>query len=358
MKRFRFLIVLLVAASLVLAACGAGNGNTDAFETPGVVDETLAPGGEPDLMATATLPAPLEPTVTLAPVEPTATSAAAEPTTAVTTETPAAQGEVTPLTNPYRLSTVVDADIKTRDGEDIGEIERLVINPDGSIRYGVLKTGEFLGMGGRSIFVPWQAFTPYVDQGDNLGAGDVELALNTTEEALQGFPEMDVATVDFAMTDWDKDVVAYWSGQNLTVPVTGADPTAGEPIVFNRDFDDIDVVNTQDEELGEVEDFIVDPASGQIRYAIFEMGGFLGVGERYIPVPWASLNWVQHDADGEIEVLFNVDKDQFNTAPYFESWDDVDLTSDQFDADWNAFWQGVDNTIDDALNTTPTPAAP
>jgi sporulation protein YlmC with PRC-barrel domain len=46
------------------------------------------------------------------------------------------------------------------------------------------------------------------------------------------------------------------------------------------------VYNTNGDSLGEVYDVMIDKLSGKVAYAIMSFGGFLGVGERYHPLPW------------------------------------------------------------------------
>lgn len=52
---------------------------------------------------------------------------------------------------------------------------------------------------------------------------------------------------------------------------------------------DSDLRNPEDESLGEIDDVVVDPRSGQIRYAVVERGGFLGIGRDRHLVPWEQL---------------------------------------------------------------------
>lgn len=52
-----------------------------------------------------------------------------------------------------------------------------------------------------------------------------------------------------------------------------------------------DVYNTDGEKLGRIEDVAIDKVSGEVAYAILSFGGFLGVGERYHPVPWRLLTY-------------------------------------------------------------------
>lgn len=51
------------------------------------------------------------------------------------------------------------------------------------------------------------------------------------------------------------------------------------------------VYNTHGDLLGEIHDVMLDKRSGRIAYAVMSFGGFLGIGERYHPLPWATLKY-------------------------------------------------------------------
>ena len=51
------------------------------------------------------------------------------------------------------------------------------------------------------------------------------------------------------------------------------------------------VYNRKGEHLGQVYNFMVDKYSGQVAYAVMSFGGFLGMGERYHPLPWKVLDY-------------------------------------------------------------------
>lgn len=51
------------------------------------------------------------------------------------------------------------------------------------------------------------------------------------------------------------------------------------------------VFNTEMEKLGTLEDVMIDKATGRIAYAILAHGGFLGIGDRYYPIPWEKLKY-------------------------------------------------------------------
>lgn len=43
--------------------------------------------------------------------------------------------------------------------------------------------------------------------------------------------------------------------------------------------------------IGEVEDVVLDKQSNNIMFAVLSFGGFLGVGAKYHPLPWAALDY-------------------------------------------------------------------
>ena len=51
------------------------------------------------------------------------------------------------------------------------------------------------------------------------------------------------------------------------------------------------VYNRQDESLGSIYTVMIDKFSGQVAYAVMGFGGFLGIGERYHPLPWKALTY-------------------------------------------------------------------
>jgi hypothetical protein len=51
------------------------------------------------------------------------------------------------------------------------------------------------------------------------------------------------------------------------------------------------VYNTDGDRLGEIHDVMIDKRSGRIAYAVMSFGGFLGIGERYHPLPWSTMKY-------------------------------------------------------------------
>ena len=82
-----------------------------------------------------------------------------------------------------------------------------------------------------------------------------------------------------------------------------------------------DVYNHNDEDLGDIKEFMLDMHSGRVAYAVLSFGGILGMGEKLFAVPWAALTL---DTVNKRFIL-KVDKDTLNNAPGFDkdNWPDM-----------------------------------
>lgn len=77
----------------------------------------------------------------------------------------------------------------------------------------------------------------------------------------------------------------------------------------------LDVRNLQNEDVGEIEDVILDNGK-TMRAVIVAVGGFLGMGERYVAVDPASIVISRND-DGDVEAVINSTREDLRDAPEF-----------------------------------------
>jgi sporulation protein YlmC with PRC-barrel domain len=75
-----------------------------------------------------------------------------------------------------------------------------------------------------------------------------------------------------------------------------------------------DVVNLAGDKLGTLDEIMIDVPTGRIAYAVLASGGFLGIGDKLLAIPWRALTL---DADNECFVL-DVAKERLEEAPGFD----------------------------------------
>ena len=82
-----------------------------------------------------------------------------------------------------------------------------------------------------------------------------------------------------------------------------------------------DVVNSKNEDSGDIKEIMLDMANGKVSYAVLSFGSFLGMGEKLFAVPWKSLRL---DTENKRFVL-DVGKEKLQAAPGFDKdkWPDM-----------------------------------
>ena len=75
------------------------------------------------------------------------------------------------------------------------------------------------------------------------------------------------------------------------------------------------VMNLQGEDLGHVEEVVIDAINGRVAYLVISIGGFMGMGETHYSVPWRALRYDQSlDA-----YILNVNKTQIEMNREFSA---------------------------------------
>ncbi|NPD69820.1 PRC-barrel domain-containing protein (plasmid) [Lichenicola cladoniae] len=78
------------------------------------------------------------------------------------------------------------------------------------------------------------------------------------------------------------------------------------------------------EKLGNVYDVMLNKVSGKAEYAILSFGGFLGIGDKYHPLPWNQLKYEPRQGG----YVINLSRDRLEGAPAYAAsemsvWDDL-----------------------------------
>lgn len=80
------------------------------------------------------------------------------------------------------------------------------------------------------------------------------------------------------------------------------------------DFKNTTIKNTDGDTLGEVHDVVLNLRDGKIAYLLLASGGFLGIGEKYLPVPYEALYYNARSESYEMDIS----KEKLQEAPQIE----------------------------------------
>lgn len=78
---------------------------------------------------------------------------------------------------------------------------------------------------------------------------------------------------------------------------------------------DTAIYNSYGDKIGTVSDLSVERSTGQVIYALMSFGGFLGMGEKFHPLPWDVLRY-NKERDGYVIPLT---KEELANAPSYTS---------------------------------------
>lgn len=223
---------------------------------------------------------------------------------------------------------VVGMQVQSATGENLGKVEDIVVHPRGEVAYAVLSLDA--GVGGdanKLVAIPWSVLQqPSVAGAVNAGDGR-KLVLAVDKARLASAPGFEKGKWP-KMSDptWSKDVDSFFASERRTGgatgrPVEAGARMAGSPVWRASELKGTKVETPTGDNLGEIDEVVIDP-QGRISYVALSVGGFLGMGERHVAVPFEALT-VRAEGDAQ-KVTLATTKERLKEAPEFrggkENW--------------------------------------
>jgi hypothetical protein len=402
MRKIILPITLLLVAALAISACSAVPTAAPAPTGGALPSSTLSMSGTPvvpdtgstGLPATGTVPTGGEATgaatnaatsavtgATTGPAVTTPTAAAtsavtsqatAAATTAATSAAPAAvTGTGAPVTGatgtPFagvpgqyvRLWILLQSNLVT--GSQSGQIAGVVIaqpNPSNGastatpsadqpvpyVRYVVVDMSGTANAapasGTNELLLPWSMFAFNPTTSAN-GKVNQTFTLKGSADSRANAPQVSLPNTSGVLSPgWDSQLAQYWASQGFNIPVTGSSTQPETEVLLRQTVNGTNMVDPQNQVLGQVSDFLIDPATGQFVYAVFNGGQLFN--NRYFVIPIRNLIFQLNSADasGLGNIQLNVPSSALNTAPFIDNLGLVPLDPNLLQQ-LNTFWQSV-----------------
>ncbi len=267
---------------------------------------------------------------------------------------------------------ILEMNVRTQNGEDVGEIDDVVFDRQGKLKDFIIDVGGFLGIGEKQVAVSTKELKYDSEGGYATYQGSREdlenkpetdfYADNTGPGSYWNRPYLDRGYYPYPGS--------YYRDPNYYAPYPyapypyGPYPYAPYPLrgYYSRDFDrqngninrqwsenfrkggpnqrphggngrfsaypgrwraengdllmsaiiDATVISNRGENIGNIENLVVN-RRGQITYAITEVGGFLGIGDKKVAVPFNNLQHL-----GPYFAMYPGTEDQLESLPAFD----------------------------------------
>lgn len=109
----------------------------------------------------------------------------------------------------------------------------------------------------------------------------------TVEEEAGG-----VASMEIIADGGIREIVTFSDPLMLTTETTaGVSGGSAHRLILASRVIDTPVFNLSGERIGKVDDLSVNRVTGEVVYALVSFGGFLGIGEKFHPLPWSLLDY-------------------------------------------------------------------
>jgi sporulation protein YlmC with PRC-barrel domain len=207
-----------------------------------------------------------------------------------------------------RVSELLGADVRNAQGENLGEIEELMIDMESrQVRHAVLSFGGVLGMGDKLFAYPISAF--------GADRGNQALVLNVPRERLAESPGFERDRYP-AVTD-----SAWW--QRIDELFGDSDQRSAaqrQRLARASELIDKDVELKNGDDVGEVEDLVVNLQDRQVKHVVIEFDRAWNMNDKLVALPISAF---QQTRDGE-DLVIDRSREQLQNAEAFDrnQWPD------------------------------------
>ncbi|MEF2071767.1 PRC-barrel domain-containing protein [Consotaella aegiceratis] len=317
----------------------------------------------------------------------------------------------------YLASNLSDQTLYMSDAEDAesaGEIQNLLLDDQGQVVAAIVQTDDALGDESRVIAIPFDQISWSLDEDNDVravlsaSADDLKQAPAFTTPEQQAAMEQQTATgtagtgmgtagtgtdmaaapapatdasgantsTDMAAAPASDDTAAEGTSTDMAA-ATGSSDTAAETgteteMASNDEYPatvgsnqwlsknvigtDVHSGPSEDaDSIGDINDLVV-ASSGKVDAAVLGVGGFLGIGEKDVAVPFGQFDFSRNE-DNEVTAVLQASKEDLEAAPEFDSSrpDNGDMmASDDTGADQDLQNQDVAATAPADTETTDT----
>lgn len=213
--------------------------------------------------------------------------------------------------------------------DDIGEINEIVISPDGQVAAVIVGVGGFLGMGEKDIALDISQIKLMRESNE---ADDFFLVVQATGDMFKDGPaynrsaapeetDANTATVTDEATQTDTTTrPAPRDRDMLLAPAVDREgyAPAERTDLTSEMLTGARVYGANDEDIGEIGELLLKD-DGTIDRAVIDVGGFLGMGEKQVAVTLDELTFLREDGGDSVNVYIDATQEALEAQPAYEN---------------------------------------
>ncbi|APG49395.1 PRC-barrel domain-containing protein [Phaeobacter porticola] len=219
-----------------------------------------------------------------------------------------------------------------KEWDDIGEINDVVLNRDGTVDSVLVDIGGFLGMGENQVAVDMKSVKFVADSSTAEDLSDFFLVMEASADVLKEAPTYDWTRQADAATDEMKQDATAAAGEikdDADAMAENTEETVKD--VFARDgFANVvatdltseeltgaPLYDSNDEWIGEVSQINLTD-DGKVKSIVADIGGFLGLGEKPVELELTKMDIMRADDGDDLRAYVSMSKEQLEQLPDYE----------------------------------------
>lgn len=214
-----------------------------------------------------------------------------------------------------RASEVIGKQVRNAQGDNLGDIEDLVIDIDNQrVSYVLMSVGGMLNLGDKQFAIPANRLQPGQRESDPL-------VLNVSKEELEKAPGFEPdKRPNFSEETYRGAVDRYFFKEE-----TARHTASGARLLSAEQMIGKDVNDRAAHNAGEIEDLVVNFAIGRV-YAVLEVDKSLSPKDKLVALPLKAFHFPQRP---DLDLLLNVDRPLIEKAPGLgeAGWPDINSAS-------------------------------
>lgn len=223
---------------------------------------------------------------------------------------------------PNNAKQLMDKEIVSPEGEELGSVDDFMIGQDGQIKYVILKSGGFIGIGEDEFTIPWNAIQTQKENQlvADISKSEIEKYTKEEKETAEKEAAQRKQTAQSEQSEQEEGMKTAQQKQEQHQE-TGKE-VAGMQATRARDLLDKKVMSKNEEELGTADNIYINE-EGKALFVIVSAEE----GDQLRPIP---ADMVQKDPEGD-NLIAEIDQQTFAQAPGFSKQDKPELAKSEWE---------------------------